>query len=170
MSYCSITDVKTVLRGTSGDLPAGADKLDDDQIQQSIDNAQAEVDLALSQFYITPLNPVPDTIKIITQDIAAFVSDLTFRMSKPYSITNPLWIRYQRVKMFLDGITKGTYYINVSDDSLLRQDTTEVINPYDGDLITVDMLFGPALHGHSSFAVGSGLNPGFGQNSLGLFP
>lgn len=169
MSYCSIDDVKAILRGTSGDLPAGADKLDDDQIQQSIDNAQVEVDLALSQFYIVPLNPIPAIIKVITQDIAAFMSDLTFRMSKPYTITNPLWIRYQRVKGFLDGITKGKYYVNVSDANL-RQDTSEVINPYEGTLITIDMLFGPALHGHSSFAIGSGLNPNFGQNSLGLFP
>lgn len=169
MSYCSIADVKVVLRGTSGELPAGADTLDDDQILQAIRSAQTEIDLALSQFYITPLNPVPDVIHDITQEIAAFMSDLTYRMSKPYSITNPFWLRYQRVKAFLDGITKGTYYVNVSEDNL-RQDTSEVINPYDGDLITVDMLFGPALHGHSSFAIGSGLNPRFGQNSLGLFP
>lgn len=179
MSYCGIDDVKVVLRGTatsSGDVPGSATSLDDDQILQSIKDAQVEIDMALSQLYITPLNPVPDVVMVLTQDIAAYLADLIFRMSKPFVPgTYPLGLRYTRARAILDGIVKGQYYIDVTDDQL-RTTTSEAFNPYCGDLITVRHLFGPALHGHSSFAVGIGIegfsptDDNFSENSLGLIP
>lgn len=147
MSYCSVDDVKLVLKGTSGNIPAAADKLSDIQLIDAINNAQMEVDLALSSFYVTPMNPVPEVIKYITRDVAVYLADLTFRMSKDYGdAANPIRLRYQRSRNLLDGILSGRYYIAV-DDSQLLSGTSEVINPYDGDLITVEHLFGAAVYG-----------------------
>lgn len=147
MSYCSVDDVKLVLKGTAGVLPAAADKLNDLQLQDSINDAQIEVDLALSSFYTTPMNPVSDVIRFITRDIAVYLADLTFRMSKDYGdAANPIRLRYSRARNLLDGIVSGKYYIAVEESQLLTG-TSEVINPYDGDLITVEHLFGPAVFG-----------------------
>lgn len=165
MSYCEIDDVKLVLRGTSGELPAGADKLDDNQLIDCITDAQSEVDLALSQVYVTPLNPVPDIIIQVTKDIAVYLADLIFRMSKDYgSIRNPIVLRYTRARLLLDGIRDGKYLIDVPEDNI-SQTTSEVFNPYCGDLITVQMLFGPADHGNSGFGITRN-----SFNSLGLLP
>lgn len=147
MSYCSVEDVKLVLKGAAGILPATATSLNDIQLQDSINNAQTEVDLALSSFYVTPLNPVPEVIRQITRDIAVYLADLTFRMSKDYGDgSNPIRLRYSRARNLLDGIVSGRYYIDV-DESQLRSGTSEVINPYDGDLITVEHLFSSAVYG-----------------------
>jgi phage gp36-like protein len=147
MSYCGIDDVKLILKGTSGDLPAAADKLDDIQLTDAIIDAQIEVDLALSSFYITPVSPVPEVIKLITRDIAVYLADLTYRMSKDYGdAANPIRLRYSRARSLLDGIVSGRYYLNLGE-SALSTGTSEVINPYDGDLITVEHLFGPAVYG-----------------------
>lgn len=147
MSYCTVDDVKLVLKGVSGGLPAAADKLDEFQLEDAITNAQIEVDLALSSFYVTPMNPVPEVIRQLTRDIAVYLADLTFRMSKDYGdAANPIRLRYGRARNLLDGILSGRYYIDV-DDAQLRIGTSEVINPYEGDLITVEHLFGSAVYG-----------------------
>lgn len=151
MAYCAIEDVQMILEGTSGELPAAADKLTADQLEQAIDDAQTEVDLALSNFYVTPIvtdhEPTNEVLKHITADIAVYLADLTFRMSKEYgSGANPLRLRYSRARSLLDGILSGRYRLMVPEVNL-QSGTSEVINPYDGDLITVEHLFGRAVYG-----------------------
>lgn len=152
MAYCTVDDVKLVLKGVSGDLPAAADKLEVAQIQVEVDNANAEVDMALGNHYVVPLwvTPglvVPDIIKYITRDIAAYLCDLTFRMSKDYGQgANPLRLRYSRAKDMLNGILSGKYTLDVPE-AARRTTGSEVINPYEGELITVEHLFGPAVYG-----------------------
>lgn len=163
--YCSIDDVRSVLSGISAspDITiTAANGLLDSQLIQSIVDAQVEVDLALSQFYLTPLNPVPDAVKYITIDVACYMADLTFRMSKDYGANaNPIRLRYARARSLLDGIVSGQYQINVPADNL-RTNNVEVINPYCGELITMKHLFGPAIHGEFGFGlVGSGTGPIF---------
>lgn len=152
MAYCSVDDVKLVLQGTSGELPAAADKLDETQIHVEIENAQCEVDAALSNFYITPLTAVPglvlpDIIMYITRDIAVYLCDLTFRMSKEYGGgASPIRLRYSRAKDLLNGLLNGKYTLDVPEDAR-RSTNGEVFNPYEGDLITVEHLFGSAVYG-----------------------
>lgn len=151
MAYCAIEDVELILKGVSGDLPAAADKLDDAQIQQSIDDAGKEVDLALSNFYVTPVvtehEPTIEVLKHITANIAAYLADLTFRMSKEYgSGANPLRLRYTRARALLNGILEGKYRLMVPEVDL-QTGTSVVINPYEGDLITLEHLFGQAVYG-----------------------
>jgi phage gp36-like protein len=152
MAYCSVEDVRLMLKGTLGDVPAAADKLETEQIEAEIDNAQAEVDAALSNMYIVPLTAVPglvlpDVIKYITRDIAAYLCDLTFRMSKEYGGgANPIRLRYSRAKDLLNGLLNGKYVLDVPEDAR-RSTGSEVFNPYEGDLITVEHLFGSAVYG-----------------------
>lgn len=149
MSYCEVDDLRLVLKGTSGSVPAAADKLEDEQLQVAIDNAEVEVNLALSNLYVVPL-PVlaePNPIKYITVDIACYLADLMYRMSKEYgSGANPLRLRYSRARSLLDGLLTGKYRLQVPSEYILSS-TSEVFNPYDGDLITVEHLFGEAVYG-----------------------
>lgn len=150
MLYCEVEDVELIVKGTSGDLPAAADKLEPEQIQQAIDDAENEVNLALSNFYVTPVvtdhEPTIAVLKHITANIAAYLADLTFRMSKEYgSGANPLRLRYTRARSLLDGVLSGRYRLMVPEVNL-QTGTSAVINPYEGDLITVEHLFGQAVY------------------------
>lgn len=151
MGYCTTIDIRDVLSGTLGGIPGAPDELTDSQLMQAITDAQTEIDLSLSRLYVTPLNPVPEPIRQISINISCYLADLTYRMSKPYGAGNnsPLQLRYARARMLLNGIVSGTYNLALDDTFILTSDGI-VLNYYDGDLITTDQLFGPAIHGSLS--------------------
>lgn len=147
MAYCTVDDIRNVLKGTAGTLPSAADQLDESQLEQALTDAQTEIDLALARRYVVPFNPVPEPIKQIAINIAVYLADLTFRMSKDYGATpNPIRLRYERAKHYIDGIVSGQFALVVPGESIASGEIG-VFNPYTGDLITIDHLFGPAIYG-----------------------
>lgn len=144
--YTTLDEVKQLLMGTAGGLPAAADSLSDDQILAEINRAESEVDMRLSSIYIVPFDPVPTLIKYISRDIAAYFCDLTFRMSNNYGTPlDPMIMRYQAAEALLDGLASGAFELGIGTSSRFLSD--EVWNPYDGVLITERHLFGPAVFG-----------------------
>lgn len=143
--YTSIDDVKLLLQGTAGGLPAAADSLSDEQIQAEINRSEAEIDMLLGSIYEVPFDPVPNIIQYLARDIAVYFSDLLFRMSNGYGTSlDPILLRYKSARMLLDGLAARVYDLGTASTRFLDP---EVLNPYDGILITERHLFGPAIFG-----------------------
>lgn len=145
MSYVTQEEVRLILDGTTGDLPASGSSLSDEQINAEIERVESEIDTALRGIYTVPFDPVPVVIKYIARDMAIYYSDLTFRMSNGYAASlDPILLRYRAAKAILDNLSKGVYSLDaegaVSGESL-------VINPFEGPLISSRHLFGPAIYG-----------------------
>lgn len=141
MSYADQQKVREVLRTTSSQSQT-AESLTDGQIKQSISDADAQIDARLGDRYQVPFtSPVPSVVTHLSENIAAYLADLTYRQGKEYANElSPLYLRYQRAIQMLDRLAKG--------DDRLPDDTSEraksgsiVINPYFGDLMTEQDVF-----------------------------
>lgn len=145
MAYVDRELVRAILRGTDNVALSSAASLSDDQMDAEISRAEVEIDTALSPVYATPFEPVPTAIELIARDISAFFADLTFRKGNAYdSQFDPVLMRYQAARRILDGLASGKYSLDALPSDRFG---AEVINPYDGDLITIEHLFGPAQFG-----------------------
>lgn len=92
------------------DQTAGnAASLSDETLLSEINSAQQRVDGRLAQVYRVPFDdPVPTLIRDITRDIAAYLSDLTFREVRDYgSELNPVYLRYKDALALLEQIATG---------------------------------------------------------------
>lgn len=139
--YAQVADVKAVLEGQTGDVPGSAAELSEPKIQSALDNAEEQVNINLRSRYIVPLNPVPPLVKFITRDIAVQLADWTYRMSREYGAgDNPIRLRYDRAVQLLQDIRMGILSLDVPETNI-SSGFAEAINPYDGDLITVEHLF-----------------------------
>lgn len=109
MSYATIAQVREVLARDSIHVAATAASLSDPQIQDNLDDATSQVNSALGYAYPTPFGlPYPQLIVNITRDIAAYLSDLTFRGTMDYSTTNsPILLRYARAMQQLKDLAAG---------------------------------------------------------------
>jgi phage gp36-like protein len=114
------------------------DVLDSDQVQQDIDDADSQIDMALTRRYDTPfVDPIPSAIKFISLNIAAYLCDMRFRGSREYeSERYPFPLRYDRARRLLDDLGSGRRLLNESED-----DFSEVINPYEGTLMNTRHIF-----------------------------
>jgi phage gp36-like protein len=114
------------------------DVLDSDQVQQDIDDADTQIDMALTRRYDTPfVDPIPSAIKFISLNIAAYLCDMRFRGSREYeSERYPFPLRYDRARRLLDDLGSGRRLLNESED-----DFSEVINPYEGTLMNTRHIF-----------------------------
>lgn len=140
MLYCTVEDVRKLLVGNreDDDLNVNPNVLDSDQIQEEIENAEAQIDMALKRRYETPFEePIPVAIRHITIDIAAYLCDLRFRGSREYENERyPFPLRYDRARRLLDDLGSGRRLLDqVSDDF------AEAINPYDGNMFGTQHIF-----------------------------
>jgi phage gp36-like protein len=115
------------------------DRITDAQISYAITSAEGQVDLSLRKRYDLPLNdPVPSIVVSLATDIAAYLSDLTFRGNQPYqNAMHPMRLRYERANLILSQIAGGS--LDIFDT--VETDIQSVYNPYPGDvLLTTDVF------------------------------
>ena len=109
MAYTTPAEVRLVLTRDPNQTAGNAASLSDETIQGEIDSAQQRVDGRLALVYQVPFaDPVPTLIRDITRDIAAYLSDLTFREVRDYgSELNPVYMRYKDAVALLEQIATG---------------------------------------------------------------
>lgn len=107
--YTTPDEVRLVLTRDPDQTAGNAASLSNDTIQGEITSAQQRVDGRLALVYKVPFaDPVPTLIRDITRDIAAYLSDLTFREVRDYgSELNPVYLRYKDALALLEQIATG---------------------------------------------------------------
>lgn len=145
MAYSTVDQVKEILQGfveTTGEYDITPAQLSVPQIESAIANADAEIDLVLRRKYKLPLlTPYPQIVVSLSKDIAAALSDMTFRGSREYaSESNPFRLRYQRARRILQGIADGTYAVYDDEDEVVSGNAI-VLNPYPGDVLLTEHVF-----------------------------
>lgn len=114
MAYTTVESVKSVLLGSPDEEGGSAVELDNSQIQYEIDSVQADINATLNRRYKLPFDSpdddaVPQIIRQIATDIAAYASDLNYRKGREYDNQNmPVPLRYQRAQTLLENLRTGT--------------------------------------------------------------
>lgn len=113
MPYTTRDEVREILarveQGPS-DIPEDtAASLPDGVIDDSIEQAESEINARLGVRYQVPFtDPAPKSVRDLATDIAAYLSDLTYRETRDYeSELNPVYLRYKRAMQLLADIAKG---------------------------------------------------------------
>lgn len=135
VAYTTPDEVRLVLTRDLTQTAGNAASLTDVTILGEINSAQQRVDGKLALRYLVPFAaPVPTLIRDITRDIAAYLSDLTFREVRDYgSELNPVYLRYKDALALLDSIAKGDTIVPgdpVPDPSAVG--TMTVVDTYEG--------------------------------------
>lgn len=109
VDYTSPDEVRLVLTRDLNQTAGNAASLADGTIQEQINSAMQRIDGKLALRYKVPFaEPTPTLIRDIARDIAAYLSDLTFREVRDYgSDLNPVYLRYKDALTLLDSIAKG---------------------------------------------------------------
>jgi phage gp36-like protein len=161
-AYTSTDSVRRVLSpdGVSDDSTAAS--LSDDEIEQAISEAAAEVDAKLAARYTVPFTNVPAIVTTITRDVSAYLAMLVFRGGDPIDPNDPVQLRYNRAQANLIQIQTGKTELPVDSSGPLAEGVeAAVINPYDGDLFTPgDFSLGPAPFRYPA------MMPGYDDGSL----
>jgi phage gp36-like protein len=109
VNYCEIPDVRFAL--TEAGVEAGtntAADMDDETINDSIAEASSQVDFYIGGPYRPDLGDVvPDTIKYLTRDVAAFLATCTWRKSKDFAAMDPVLLRYNWAIQSLISLQTG---------------------------------------------------------------
>lgn len=141
MAYAEAVDVRAILARDQAHTAATAASLTDEQIGDALVDASNQVDAALGFTYPTPftLMPYPMLVVQVTRDIAAYLSDLTYRGTKDYGTSDPVVLRYQRALQMLKDLASGASRLvdwpPVGDPTLTDMPSTEagsVVGPAGG--------------------------------------
>ena len=134
--YVTPSDVRGVLARDVNSPTGTAAELGDADITAAIVSAQAQVDGRLSARYSVPfVNPAPQLVQDITRDIAAYLSDLTYRQGKDYeSDRDPVVLRYQQALALLAQIASGAIDLPVAPGTTESGGVMRGVNRYEGDL------------------------------------
>jgi phage gp36-like protein len=109
MNYCSIEDVRLALveDGTEDGTNTASD-MDDQTIDDSIAEATSQVDIYIGGPYRLDLgDQVPDSVRYLTRDVAAFLATCTWRKSKDFTAMDPVYLRWQWAIQQLNSISSG---------------------------------------------------------------
>jgi phage gp36-like protein len=138
MAYAQADDVRKVLLRNNDDTEGNAASLPDPKIEGAIEDAQTEVDGWLAVRYIVPFtDPVPPLVKTLTVNIAAYLSDLTYRQASDFSSElDPVYLRYQRAVKMLEKLADGTIELPPGNGDTPPEDDSGafVVNGYTGQL------------------------------------
>lgn len=162
-TYTTPGEVRDKLIGSSqypisGTGVGTAADITDAQITAEIDNAEAQINSVLARRYAVPFESgsVPTLVTQLTADIAAYLSDLSYRggAGRQYdSRLNPLVLRYERASTFLTWLRDGE--VDIPGEDELPPDGGSpgglaVVNRYDGHLFDPEGydVFGPADAAH----------------------
>lgn len=131
--YVSVKEMETLLNGIRSGTPAQPGspvELNEEQIRREIVAASAEIDSTLGERFTVPFandpagegESTPTVIRYITRDIAAYLCDLTYRMSRNYKpgSENPFVLRYQRATAWLTALANGSKTLpGIDEDDVL---------------------------------------------------
>lgn len=122
--------------GGSDTTNATAAALTDGQLQESIDEATAQVN---GKARGAPYNdPAPPLIAQVTRDLAAYFATLTHRRSQPLPADHPVALRYAAASRMLDGMQKGTVELPAPPAGSVE--ASAVVNQLDGALFPLEGL------------------------------
>jgi phage gp36-like protein len=105
--YAEPEQVRAAVARDPGNAAGTAGSMADSQLQESIDNAQAEIDARLRGRYTVPFAAVPLLIHTITVEIAAYHAKRRYRQSKPLNPEDPAVLGYQWAQNLLKQIANG---------------------------------------------------------------
>lgn len=137
--YATPTTVRAVLARDTTAPTGTAAELSDTVINTAITQAQAQVDGRLANRYTTPfVDPAPQLVQDITRDIAAYLSDLTYRQGKDYETQlDPVVMRYQQAQTLLEQIATGHIDLPVAP-GVTESGVMRGIQPYSGNLFAME--------------------------------
>lgn len=122
--------------GGSDTTNATAATLSDGELQESIDEATAQVN---GKARGAPYgDPAPPLIVQVTRDLAAYFATLTHRRTQPLPADHPIALRYAAASRMLDGMQKGTVELPVPPAGSVE--ASAVVNPFDGDLFPLESV------------------------------
>lgn len=155
MNYCEIPDVRFALvdLGTSTNTNTAAD-MDDTTITDSIAEGSAQVDVYIGGPYRPDLGDiVPDIIKYLTRDVAAFLATCTWRKSKDFAADDPVLMRWNWAIEQLKAFASGAASIPGGGPTNVDEVAT-VANPYPFTLFYPWQfdLWGRSYYGGSPYA------------------
>ena len=137
MPYSTKEEVRLALAPNGdpdGDLGTAA-ALSDEQIDNAITEADAQVDGRLSNRYSVPFDGDPPAlVKTLSQDIAAYLSTLTYQRTEPITDDHPVRLRYARALVILDQLAEGDIDLIGATGPESLTGEAHVVNPYDGAL------------------------------------
>lgn len=108
VAYATPDDVRSVVARDQDRPEQTAAVMDDNQLEASVANAQAEVDAKLRNRYTVPFSPCPEMVRWITVDIAAYLSTVNYRQEEEdLQPTDPVALRYARALALLKCIQDG---------------------------------------------------------------
>ena len=140
MGYATVADVRDALDPLgAADDPTSAAGLPDARLQDSLDDAQAEIDARLAGKATMPLTNPPPLIKTITVDVAAYLATLLYSGGEPLPQGHPVLLRYARAQQLLTGLQNGSIPLDVSQgpaETAVDPDT--VVNAYEDAIFTRD--------------------------------
>ncbi len=144
MAYTTPAEVKQALAAGGTDATgATAAAMSDADIQDSIDEAIAEIDAKLPGDPYP--DPAPELVERVATNIAAYLATLTHRKNNQLPQDHPVRLRYMRARELLEGMAKGD--VELPAPPAGGASTGHVENMYDGDLFVLsDLGLGPATH------------------------
>lgn len=140
-AYCTVGDVRNVLAPDGANDESTAAEMTDAAIGRAITDAQAEVDGHLIDRYTVPFSDVPQLVKSITTDIAAYLASLTHTRTGRLDENDVVWLRYSRASALLERLGSGAMDLEAAGEMVSTDPT--VINMNDDDLFARDALLGP---------------------------
>jgi phage gp36-like protein len=121
--YATADEVRSAVARDPNKPTGTAASLEDEQLDEHIVNAQAEVDGTLRGRYTTPMVPCPEMVKQITIDIASYVATLSYREGKDLTVQDPVSLRYTRAQRLLARIADGTIDLDAGDGGAAQPST-----------------------------------------------
>lgn len=145
--YTTADEVRLVLTRNLEQVKGNAAGLEDSAIEENIESACQRINGKLSMIYKVPFTePVPKLVRDIARDIAAFLSDLTYREIRDYeSNLNPVYLRYTEALKLLEQLSKGQLVVpgDPAPTEPSEQTGLDVVAIYQVDTSAVDDAFNP---------------------------
>ncbi|MGE5612683.1 MAG: phage protein Gp36 family protein [Bacillota bacterium] len=165
MSYSTVAEVRRALVPTlsntdAADPPTNASRtaadFTNDQLQDAIAEADAVIDGYIGRFYAVPVQQIPDPatqppgsgalivphpLDYWSRNIAAYNATLVYRGSLDFTDNDPVARRYKDTLFALQQVAAGKMQIQYIAENTSETAATgagSAINPYIGDLFTID--------------------------------
>lgn len=141
VAYATTEEVRLAVSRDPDKTRGAASTIREEALQLCLDMAQAEIDGRLRPRYIVPFEEgaVPELVRVLTIDIAAYHAGLTFYQEKDMKDNDPIVRRYKWACCILKDVVNGNVVIN-TDGSETTAATTSwygaPVDPYGGSWLT----------------------------------
>lgn len=134
-TYATVADVREALAPEGDTTAATAASLSDSQLTDALVEATSEIDAKVRGAPFAPAS-VPAVVQAICRDVAAYLATLTQRRNVDLPPTHPIALRYARAESMLTAAAAGKLDLTLDVEAAAGE--VSVVNPYDGDLFTLD--------------------------------